>query len=250
VTGLVDNKDIYENENEKEFIIEYWNGRSICFADLRRAELLSNKYERWQEEIKRHLPNQMGLKILDVGCGCGFFSVLLTKLGHQVIGIDLSSTMIEQGKSITNDLKIDTKLLVMDAEALEFDSESFDVVIARNVTWNLPHPKVAYKEWLRVLKKGGCLLNYDAEYAKNHHEQVITANNAHNRLTNEERDKCHKIYHMLEVSVQNRPKWDVEVLKELESEEIEVDLQVGERIYLEKDEFYIPTPMFAIKAFK
>ena len=41
----------------------------------------------------------------------------------------------------------------MDAQALEFEDESFDVIISRNLTWNLPHPEMAYKEWLRVLKK-------------------------------------------------------------------------------------------------
>ena len=46
----------------------------------------------------------------------------------------------------------------------EFEDESFDVIISRNLTWNLPHPEMAYKEWLRVLKKGGKLLNFDANW--------------------------------------------------------------------------------------
>lgn len=37
--------------------------------------------------------------------------------------------------------------------------------------WNLPHPETAYAEWLRVLAPKGILLNYDAEYAKDHHRQ-------------------------------------------------------------------------------
>ena len=41
----------------------------------------------------------------------------------------------------------------MDAENLSFDTNTFDIVVARNVTWNLPHPDKAYAEWLRV-----CLL--------------------------------------------------------------------------------------------
>ena len=36
------------------------------------------------------------------------------------------------------------------------------MIVSRNLTWNLPHPEMAYKEWLRVLKKGGRLLNFDA----------------------------------------------------------------------------------------
>mgnify|MGYP000482475991 FL=1 len=48
---------------------------------------------------------------------------------------------------------------------LEYEDESFDVVITRNLTWTLPDVDKAYKEWHRVLRKGGVLLNYDANYA-------------------------------------------------------------------------------------
>lgn len=39
---------------------------------------------------------------------------------------------------------------------------SFDVIVTRNLTWNLEEPQKAYQEWCRVLKKGGILLNFDA----------------------------------------------------------------------------------------
>lgn len=32
------------------------------------------------------------------------------------------------------------------------------------MTWNLPRPDLAYKEWLRVLKPGGRLYNFDADW--------------------------------------------------------------------------------------
>jgi len=35
------------------------------------------------------------------------------------------------------------------------------IVVARNVTWNLPHPDKAYAEWLRIIRPGGLILNYD-----------------------------------------------------------------------------------------
>ena len=50
----------------------------------------------------------------------------------------------------------------MNAEALCFEDSSFDIVISRNLTWNLPDPDKAYAEWTRILKSGGLLLNYDA----------------------------------------------------------------------------------------
>lgn len=41
-----------------------------------------------------------------------------------------------------------------DAQALDVENNSFDVIVTRNVTWNLPRPDLAYREWLRVLKPG------------------------------------------------------------------------------------------------
>ena len=52
----------------------------------------------------------------------------------------------------------------MDAENPEYDDDTFDFVISRNLTWTLPDAQKAYKEWMRVLKKGGRLLNFDANW--------------------------------------------------------------------------------------
>ena len=41
-----------------------------------------------------------------------------------------------------------------DAQNLDFENETFDVIISRNLTWNLEEPARAYAEWMRVLKPG------------------------------------------------------------------------------------------------
>ena len=41
---------------------------------------------------------------------------------------------------------------------------AFDVIVTRNLTWDLPHPESAYREWHRVLRSGGILLNFDANW--------------------------------------------------------------------------------------
>lgn len=55
----------------------------------------------------------------------------------------------------------------MDAQEPDFPEGSFDVVLSRNLTWTLPDPEKAYSQWLRVLRRGGLLLNFDADYAAN-----------------------------------------------------------------------------------
>ena len=41
----------------------------------------------------------------------------------------------------------------MDLQNLIFLMKKFDVIVTRNLTWNLENPQQAYSEWYRVLKK-------------------------------------------------------------------------------------------------
>ncbi len=46
---------------------------------------------------------------------------------------------------------------------MEFPDETFDLVISRNLIWNLDDPKAAYREWLRVLKPERKLMIFDGQ---------------------------------------------------------------------------------------
>ena len=143
-------------DERKERIVNYWEKRSESFLEQRRAELHSAMADRWMKEIQAQLPDDnKKLRILDVGCGAGFFTILLAKAGHQVTGIDLTPDMIKNAKQLAEEEQAECEFAVMDAENPEFQEGTFDVIVSRNLTWTLPHVKHAYGEWLRVLKKGG-----------------------------------------------------------------------------------------------
>ena len=55
---------------------------------------------------------------------------------------------------------------------------------------------------------------------------------------------------MLEISSYTRPQWDKELLTKMGASSVTIDSTVGPRIYNEKDEFYIPVPMFLVKVIK
>ena len=124
----------------------------------------------------------------------------------------------------------------MDAENPEFPEGTFDVIISRNLTWTLPHVSHAYGEWLRVLKKGGVLLNFDANYGITDFSNVadLPENHAHNILGDDMMRECE----------------DLETLGSMEVKDFRVDLGISSRIYLEKDEFYNPTPLFMLRTVK
>ena len=239
-------------DERKERIVHYWEKRSSDFLTHKREELHSAMAERWMKEIRAQLPAGERLRILDVGCGAGFFSVLLAKEGHRVTGVDLTPDMIENAKILAAEENADCEFIVMDAENVDFPDETFDVVISRNLTWTLPHVRRAYRDWVRVLKKGGVLLNFDANYGMSDFTDVsaLPENHAHQTIGDEMMRECEEIKRQLPISSYSRPAWDLETLGAMKLQEFAVDLGISSRIYLEKDAFYNPTPMFMIRTRK
>lgn len=236
-----------ESDSRKERIAGYWSKRSDSFQAQRRAELHSSMADRWLLEIQKYLP-QRKLKILDVGCGSGFFTILLGKQGHVVLGTDLTPDMIEKSRELAKEEGVDCKFEIMDAENLDFPDETFDVVISRNLTWTLPDAGHAYEEWCRVLKKGGILLNFDANYGSSNFADTshLPENHTHNQVGMDMMQECEEIKKQLPISSYIRPAWDVETLGNLGILELSLDLGVGKRIYIKKDEFYNPVPIFTL----
>ena len=239
-------------DERKERIVNYWEKRSDSFLEQRRQELHSEMAERWMKEIRAQMPEGENLRILDVGCGAGFFSILLAKAGHQVTGIDLTPDMIKNARILAKEENADCEFLVMDAENPEFPDGSFDMIISRNLTWTLPHVRHAYGEWIRVLKKGGVLLNFDANYGITDFSNVedLPENHAHNMLGDDMMRECEELKRQLPISSYSRPAWDLETLGAMELKEFRVDLGISSRIYLEKDAFYNPTPLFMLRTIK
>lgn len=97
-------------------------------------------------------------KILDLGCGPGYFSDLLHKKypNAEIISLDIAIDMLQQAK-LQSHVKQD-RLINADAGNLPFGAESFDLIFANQVIhWIEPMQK-AFVEIFRVLKLDGLLL--------------------------------------------------------------------------------------------
>lgn len=233
----------------KEKIVDYWTERTGSFSDLRCKEFFSDKKDLWLAEISKHLPDQKPLRILDLGTGTGFFCFLLAQLGHQASGIDLTESMIDKARELSKQLQIKADFHVMDAESPDFPDGSFDLLISRNLTWTLPNLEKAYGNWRRLLKPGGRLINFDADY---HHQQPDTqlpANHSHKTMSQELMAKHERIMQELrKAQAPKRPAWDEELLTQAGFKNIAIDPTTWERIYAVKDELYNPVPIFCITA--
>ena len=269
-------------------IESYWSTRTEGYSEVNEKELKGMQKKAWLETLERGFFGKRSgknedsennsvekevfeeefsekqhtdkykdhLRILDIGTGPGFFPMILAEAGYHVTAIDYTPGMLE--KAAENAAKFigeksrNIEFKRMDAQALEFEDESFDVIISRNLTWTLPHVSHAYGEWLRVLKKGGVLLNFDANYGLTDFSNVadLPENHAHNILGDDMMRECEEIKRQLPISSYSRPAWDLETLGSMEVKDFRVDLGISSRIYLEKDEFYNPTPLFMLRTVK
>lgn len=233
---------------------DYWTQRSHDFGTVRKNELENEMGQRWLHEIERFLPEGRSLDILDVGTGTGFFAVLLAQQGHRVEGIDLTPAMLEEARILAKQRNLDITFREMDAQNLLYPDAVFDVVISRNLTWTLPDPENAYAEWFRVLKPGGVLLNFDAEYAA--HVRSHSVQNCkvapdspygHVGMTDALQQENDAITLSMDIG-QARPEWDGEVLTRIGFQSCQTDTQVGKRLLGELD--LTTAPMFGIFARK
>jgi len=99
-----------------------------------------------------------GSTVLDIATGRGAF--LYRAYDHsapsgKVIGIDLAQGMIDSTTEEIKEKGLDIELLLMDAEALDFEDNSFDYVFCGFAIFFFPNLERALSEIYRVLKPNG-----------------------------------------------------------------------------------------------
>jgi ubiquinone/menaquinone biosynthesis C-methylase UbiE len=96
-------------------------------------------------------------RVLDVACGTGTnFRYLPASV--DLVGIDISSDMLQKAAATLGDLGRKGTLRQMDAQALAFPDDSFDTVISALSTCTFPDPTAALREMERVCKPEGRML--------------------------------------------------------------------------------------------
>jgi SAM-dependent methyltransferase len=92
-------------------------------------------------------------RVLEVGCGAGELAErLMREAGFAVMAVDISERMVE----LTRDRGVEVGL--GDVQALPFDDETFDCVIAGWVLYHVADRDRAIRECARVLRPGGAFL--------------------------------------------------------------------------------------------
>ena len=206
---------ITEEQEINRRIERYWNRRSASFSKVRQQELASRNAGLWRALVEEHLPGKAPLKILDVGTGAGFFAILLAGRGHDVTGVDMSPDMLHEAKMNMVAAGCRANFRRMNAQALDFPDRCFDAVISRNLTWTLPDVMQAYREWHRVLKTGGVLLNFDSDCGMVVFSKKGSQADVHASVPEELVEECNAIKDGLRISTHRRPHWVTKLLQKI-----------------------------------
>lgn len=116
------------------------------------------------EALFRELDVKPVERALDIGCGTGGTSrFAAANCGCVVEGLDLTDSFIRAGRTLNGWLKLDNKVHLHHASALDmpFEAGRFDVAWMFHVGMNIPARDVLFGEAFRVLKPGARLLVYD-----------------------------------------------------------------------------------------
>jgi SAM-dependent methyltransferase len=132
-------------EREQYAIMARREERHWWYAGMRRVAL---------SVLERALDGQVGLRVLDAGCGTGGTTIELRRFG-EVVGIDLAWEALEpaRGRGLT-------RLARGSIERLPFRDKSFDAATSFEVVYHLgvASDQCALDELHRVLRPGGLLL--------------------------------------------------------------------------------------------
>lgn len=246
---------------QEEMLQKNWTDSSFQYSKSVEEELNCFKRKAWTDLIAENAGGKKTMKVLDVGTGPGFFAILMSLAGHDVTAIDCTDAMIQQAKFNAEKFGAHADFRVSDTQALDFPDASFDLVLSRNAVWTIIDAEKAYREWRRVLKPGGRLLVFDANW------NIRFFREEKMRQYQKDLEEFHKLYpedalpyyseemesfrKSMPMCARLRPQWDLDTLIRVGFQKIACNTDIRQRIYDEKEQLLNrSTPMFLLVAEK
>lgn len=138
-----------------EKIIKFWAEISNRY-DSAIDNIMGDKL---RPKILKKLNEEANLgKLIELGCGTGYFTKTLADKSNCIISTDISEEML----SIAMEKLKEIEFQVMDCQNLKFDEGKFDTVFMGLVLL-FTEPEKALKESRRILKPGGLLIIADPD---------------------------------------------------------------------------------------
>ena len=149
-----------EETSKKEQVARMFNNISHRYDFLN--HFLSLGIDKlWRKQAINLLRSRGPKLILDVATGTGDFAIQALSLNpDKVIGVDISTGMLDMGRVKIRDQKLESKieLLEGDSENLPFEENKFDAITVAFGVRNFENLELGLREIRRVLKPGGMLV--------------------------------------------------------------------------------------------
>src|SRR5690606_27245893 len=116
---------------------------------------------KWRKKVVAIIKEKNPKTILDIATGTGDLAINLAKTNaDKIIGLDISSGMLEIGKEKIKKHGIESKIdmVLGDSENMPFEDNTFDAITVAFGVRNFETLENGLKEILRVLKPGGCFV--------------------------------------------------------------------------------------------
>jgi SAM-dependent methyltransferase len=133
-------------------LIECWEAHATEWIAWARAAGHDSYWRFHRDQFLQIIP-PAGRRTVDIGCGEGRLTRHLKKLGHDIVGVDASPSLVAAAREL--DPSMDIRLA--DASALPLDDASADMAIAFMSLHDIDAMPAAVREIARVLEPGGRL---------------------------------------------------------------------------------------------
>lgn len=141
------------------FYKSFW--RHPDFAKLYVGEMSKYYVNFFKKKLKKNA------KILDLGCGPGYFSLELARAGFNVVGVDISKGAISSAKKTMSNLNRNKKpklrYICSNLSKLKF-KEEFDGVLCSGFLHHIKNVSKLSKEIKKSMKKRSYLLIYEPQH--------------------------------------------------------------------------------------
>ena len=140
-------------------IREQWEINAESFTDLIAGSGTPHHRHILNPCVEELLGDVKDKKLLDAGCGEGYLARYYAKKGAFVIAVDLSDRLIETSKKLTEKEGVTVEYKVADICHLNsIPDDEFDIILSNLVLLNIPCLDNSFREFHRVLRKGGYLV--------------------------------------------------------------------------------------------
>ena len=231
-------------------ISTYWDQRAASYSREIATELHHDQrgtlafLRHLLTTLTPHLTNKdttapLQAQALDLGCGPGLFSIFLASHGFSVTALDGSEGMLAQARLncehfLSAEQQSRITFLHDDVTHPPIAAGSCDLIVARDVWWNLPQPQEAYANAIKTLKSQGLLIIFDGNYYYSYQNPAYYQDytKTHQDLDGVNVSEMERIAQKLPLSYELRPEYDLKIISKLAGDSVNAHAWVE----LQKDE--------------